>query len=176
MKIGAALIFALLICQGDKNRDQDRAEDGCHGECYQTPKVRIWRDFLYNQIVRQSVQVYYNESGIFSWVMSEISSTNSGLNLEQSSIFYATFSCKIAQNPYVRCRDWVTYMKCSSGIAVVIAIFVAICLWSFYPFSQMTDSWALKMILLMINQSRIAVRNIQKKVHDQLLVCGIGDL
>ena len=48
-----------------------------------------WR-FLYNldteskDIARffwtslQSVQVYYNESGIFTWVMSEISDINSG--------------------------------------------------------------------------------------------------
>jgi hypothetical protein len=38
-------------------------------------------------------------------------------------------------------------MKFCSGIVIAIAIFVAICLWSFYPFSQMTDSLALKVIL-----------------------------
>ena len=75
MKIGAALIFALLICQGDKSKDQDRAEDGWHGEFYKPfpPKVRIWREFFFTikSYLRESqqslsVQVYYNESVIFS--------------------------------------------------------------------------------------------------------------
>ena len=84
--------------------------------------------------------------------MSEISTINSGLNLEQSSGFTiaAYLLCQfLVQNPYVRCSDWVAYKKKIFGIVLVIAIFVAICLCSFYPFSQMTDSWALKVILFL---------------------------
>ena len=55
----------------------------------------------------------------------------------------------LVQNPYVRCSDSVAYKKKIFGIVLVIAIFVAICLCSFYPFSQMTDSWALKVILFL---------------------------
>ena len=55
----------------------------------------------------------------------------------------------LVQNPYVRCSDWVAYKKKLTGIVLVIAIFVAICLCSFYPFSQMTDSLALTVILFL---------------------------
>ena len=84
--------------------------------------------------------------------MSEISTINSGLNLEQSSgynssLSFMPISRATVQNPYVRCIDSVAYMKKIFGIVLVIAIFVAICLCSFYPFSQMTDSLALKIIL-----------------------------
>ena len=41
------MIVALLICQGDENRDQDRAEDVCHGIFYKPPKVRILRDTFF---------------------------------------------------------------------------------------------------------------------------------
>ena len=41
---------------------------------------------------------------------------------------------------------------CRSGfmrIVYVIATFLAICLWSYYPFSQMTDSLPLEVILFL---------------------------
>ena len=83
--------------------------------------------------------------------MSEISAFNSGLDLEQSSGYNGSlpFMPIFRANPYVRCSDWKAFTKFSCGIVLVIAIFVAICLWFFYPFSQMTDSWALKVFLFL---------------------------
>ena len=117
-----------------------------------------WR-FLYNLATEsrdlarnfKKIKSYvnHNESGIFSWVMFEIIEISS-TNLEQSSSFMPVSRAKQPKIlTFGVLSDWVAYKKKIFGIVLVIAIFVAICLCSFYPFSQMTDSWALKVILFL---------------------------